>query len=51
MPIRVQCSCGKRLAFPDGTEGRYGKCKQCGGLHRYRPSADAPAQLAKRSTL
>jgi hypothetical protein len=30
MPIRVQCSCGKRLAFPDGTEGRYGKCKQCG---------------------
>ena len=30
MPIRVRCSCGKRLAFPDGTEGRYGKCKQCG---------------------
>jgi len=29
MPIRVQCSCGKRLAFPDGTEGRYGKCKHC----------------------
>ncbi len=31
MPSLVH-SCGKKLTFPDGMEGKKGKCPQCGGL-------------------
>jgi len=30
MAIHVRCTCGARLRFPDGTEGKYGQCKMCG---------------------
>ncbi|HUW81556.1 MAG TPA: hypothetical protein VMZ31_02020 [Phycisphaerae bacterium] len=30
MPIHVRCTCGVRLRFPDGTEGKYAQCKKCG---------------------
>jgi hypothetical protein len=47
VPIRIACSCGKRLNAPDSLAGKTGKCPACGArIAIPGPGPAAPAQAA-----
>ena len=58
MPIRIACSCGKRLNAPDNLAGKTGKCPACGGriaipgpgpaAPAAKPRTPAPRPVSKR---